>query len=102
MSVTLQTKTFLQESAQRREQLKRQQLMKSKRDSDTKHKKDTRQYIQIGKLVCKYFPLLLDCKPSVQEELSPEFAFLESILKLHQSNPDLMRRLRDAFERQNL
>ena len=102
MSVTLQTKTFLQESAQRTEQLKRQQLMKSKRDSDAKHKKDTRQYIQIGKLVCKYFPLLLDCQPSVQEELSPEVAFLESILKLHQSNPDLMRRLRDAFERQNL
>lgn len=102
MCIILQRNNFLQESAQRTEQLKRQQLMKSKRDSDAKHKRDTRQYIQIGKLVCKYFPSLLDVQPSAQEELSPEFAFLEFILKLHQSNPDLMRRLRDAFERQNL
>lgn len=45
---------------------------------------------------------LLDCQPSVQEGSSPELAFLEFILKLHHSNSDLMRRLRDAFERQNL
>lgn len=98
----MQTNNFFQESAQRTEQLKRQQLMKAKRDSDARHKSDTRQYIQIGKLVCKYFPLLLDCQLSVQEEPSPELAFLEFILKLHHSNSDLMRRLRDAFERQNL
>lgn len=98
----MQTNNFFQESAQRTEQLKRQQLMKAKRDSDAKHKSDTRQYIQIGKLVCKYFPLLLDCQPSAQEEPSPEYAFFEFLLKWHHSNPELVRRLWNAFEQQSL
>lgn len=76
--------------------------MKEKRDKDAKHARDTRQYIRIGKLVCSYFPLLLDCQSTGSAESSAELAFFEFILKLHQNNPDLMRRLRYAFEHQDL
>lgn len=98
----MQTNNFLQESAQRTEQLKRQKLMKERRDQKTKNAKATRQYIQIGKLVCEYFPSLLDCQSTSDGGKSNELDFLNFVLKLHINNPDIIHRLRDMFQHQDL
>lgn len=74
--------------------------MKAQRDRDAKCARDTRRYIEIGKLVCKYFPSLLDCRSASGKE--DALAFLEFVLKLHYDHPDLVRRLRDMFEHQDL
>lgn len=102
MCVNLQTNNFIQESVQRTEQLKRQQLMKAQRDRDAKCAKETRRYIEIGRLVCKHFPSLLDCQSVSGKESANNLAFLEFVLKLHCDHPDPVRRLRDTFEHQNL
>lgn len=98
----MQTNNFIQESVQRTEQLKRQQLMKAQRDRDAKCAKETRRYIEIGRLVCKHFPSLLDCQPANEKESTRNLAFLEFVLKLHYDHPDLVRRLRDMSEHQDL
>lgn len=67
---------------------------RNKKDSDAR---DTRQYIKIGKLVCKYFPSLLDCQPTNGKVESDELAFFESLLKLHSDHPDFTHQLGDMF-----
>ena len=84
------------------EQLKRQQLMKVQRDKDAKCARDTRRYIEIGKLVCKYFPSLLDFRSTNEKESTSNLAFLEFVLKLHCDHPDLVHRLRDMLDHQGL
>lgn len=98
----MQANSFIQESAQRMEQLKRQQLMKAQRDKDAKHARDTRRYIEIGKLVCKYFPSLLDYRFANEKESTSNLAFLEFVLKLHGGHPDIVCQLRDMFDHQDL
>lgn len=98
----MQANNFIQESAQRTEQLKRQQLMKAQRDRDAKCARDTRRYIEIGKLVCKYFPSLLDCRSANEKESTGDLAFLEFVLKLHDDHPDIVCQLRDIFDHQGL
>ena len=93
---------FLQESAQRAEQLKRQKLMKERRDHKAESVKTTRQYIQIGKLVCKYFPSLLDHPSQDGGDAHKELEFFEYFLNFHHNNPKITQRLRDMFEHQNL
>lgn len=98
----MQKNNFIQESAQRTEQLRRQKLMKERRDKGKKSSRDTRRYIEIGKMVCKHFPSLLDCLSETNEGKPSELDFLDFVLKLHHSHPDLICRLRNLFERQNL
>lgn len=97
----LQTNKFLQESAQRAEQQKRRKLMKERRDKDDRRNGDTRQYIKIGKLICKYFPSLLDCQSETDGGDTCEIDFLEFILNFHYKNPKFIHQLREVFKQQN-
>lgn len=72
---------------------------RNKKDSDAR---DIRQYIKIGKLVCKYFPSLLDCRSANEKESTSNLAFLEFVLKLQGDHPDILCQLRDMFDHQGL
>lgn len=98
----MQTKNFFQESAQRVEQQKRRKLMQDRRNKQDAEARDTRQYIKIGKLACKYFPSLLDCQPTNDKGESDELSFLEFVLKLYRDRPNAIRLLRDLYDRQKM
>lgn len=74
--------------------------MQERRNKEAADARDTRQYIKIGKLVCKYFPSLLDCRPTDGKGESDELAFFEFLLKFYSDHSDFIHRLRDVYDRQ--
>ena len=67
--------------------------MQERRNKKAADARDTRQYIKIGKLVCKYFPSLLDCRPADGKGESDEIAFFEFLIKFYSNHSDFTHQL---------
>lgn len=75
------TDEYVKNALKRIEQLEHQRRLKKHREDVQKSKEDTRRYIIIGKLVCRYFPDMMKYQPQHSDvENAKEFSALEKVL----------------------
>lgn len=85
----------LKKSVARIEQLKNQKKSKERREQEAKRKMDTRRYIIIGELVCKYFPDAMKYQPQRSKaDNAKEFETFANILNLLADNTELLAKLK--------
>lgn len=75
------TDEYVKDALKRIEQLERQRRLKMRREDKQKNKDDIRRYIIIGKLVCRYFPEMMEYRPQYSDaENAKEFSDFEEVL----------------------
>ena len=82
------------------EQLKRREYAEERKELIAKKKLDDRRNFVIGKMICDYFPEIMDCVPrmSWKNEDDPILKSFENILKLISSDTELLNDIRSRAE----
>jgi len=87
---------YLSAAFAKSDQVRNQRRMAELREKEKKRKVDTRRYIIIGELVCKYFPSLMELQPQQDKESNTaEFSSLEAILRWLRDGTDLIHKNRN-------
>lgn len=85
---------YIEDSRNRTEQLKRQRRLQKNREMTHQKKIDTRRKIIVGGIVIKYFPIILDIMPQLNEAANAiEFAKLEMAISMLANDEDYLARL---------
>ena len=81
----------LKKSMHRIKQHKNQKALQQRKEQEAQRKLDTRRFIIIGELVCKYFPEMMNRQPQRKKsDTAREFADFENTLRLLASNRSLL------------
>ena len=86
---------LINQSQDRVEQLKRRKILQDNKEKEKQDAINTRRYILIGKLICKYFPEVLKLQPRLTKaENNIEFKLLEVFISILADDKEYIGRIK--------